>query len=92
MNCLTFTGSPNFIKHLTNNDTLLVPKMFLDYKTFVNAPYKNVHCCKGEASNVMCHCICQKWGLSNVDYQKFKRTTRKLKITNFFSNLQYQNL
>jgi hypothetical protein len=38
MNCLTFTGSPNVIKHLTNKDTLLVPKMF--YKTFVNTPYK----------------------------------------------------
>jgi hypothetical protein len=27
-----------------------------------------------------------------VDSQKFKRTSRKLKISNFFSNLQHQNL
>jgi hypothetical protein len=26
MNCLTSAESPNFIKHLTNNGTLLVPK------------------------------------------------------------------
>jgi hypothetical protein len=47
INYLTFTGSPNLKKHLTNKDTLLVPKMF--FKTFVNTPYKNVICCEGEA-------------------------------------------
>jgi hypothetical protein len=76
MNCLTSTGSPNFIKLLTNNNTLLVPKMV--YKTSVNTPYKNIICCEGEASNVLCHCICLKWGEAKyVDSQKFKRTTRK---------------
>jgi hypothetical protein len=41
-------------------DTLLVLKMF--YKISVNTPYKNINCCEGEASNVLYHCICQKWG------------------------------
>jgi hypothetical protein len=35
-------------------------KMF--YKTSVDTPYKNTNCCEGEASGVLCHCICQKWG------------------------------
>jgi hypothetical protein len=56
VNCLTFTGSQNFIKHLTNKDSLLVPKMF--YKTAVSTPYKNINCCEGEGLK----CICQKWG------------------------------
>jgi hypothetical protein len=51
MNWLTLTGFPNFIKHLTNKDTLLVPKIF--YKSCVNIPYKIVNCCKREVSNVL---------------------------------------
>jgi hypothetical protein len=35
-------------------------KMF--YQTVVSTPYKNINCCKGETSNVLCHCTCQKWG------------------------------
>jgi hypothetical protein len=35
-------------------------KMF--YKTSVDTRYKNTNCCEGEASCVLCHCICQKWG------------------------------
>jgi hypothetical protein len=31
------------------------------YKASGNTPYKNINCCEGEASNVLCHCICQKW-------------------------------
>jgi hypothetical protein len=69
-------------------DTLLVPKML--YKTSVNTPYKNINCCGGEA--MLCRCVCQRWGWSNVDSQKFKRTTGKLRITKIFSNLQHQNL
>jgi hypothetical protein len=41
-------------------------KMF--YKTFVNTPYQNVNSCEGEASNVLCQCICQNnqmWILKN---------------------------
>jgi hypothetical protein len=49
---------PNFIKHLTNKDSLLVPKMF--YKISINTPNKNITCCEEEVSNVLCHCICQK--------------------------------
>jgi hypothetical protein len=30
------------------------------YKTAVSTLYKNINCCEGEASNVLCHCICQK--------------------------------
>jgi hypothetical protein len=42
-------------------DSLLVPKkMFC--QTTVSTPYKNINCCEGEASNVLCHYICQKWG------------------------------
>jgi hypothetical protein len=42
---MLITGSPNFTKHLTNKDTLLVPKN-VRYKTFVNTLYKNVNCCE----------------------------------------------
>jgi hypothetical protein len=38
MNCVTFTGSPNFIKLPTKKDTLQVLKMF--YNTFVSTSYK----------------------------------------------------
>jgi hypothetical protein len=36
MNRFAPTGSPNFIKHLTNKDPFLVPKMF--YKTALRTP------------------------------------------------------
>ena len=42
MNCLTSTGSPNFIKHLTKIHCWF-QKMF--YKTSVDTPYKNTNCC-----------------------------------------------
>ena len=64
MNYPTFTGSPNFIKHLTKIHCWF-QKMF--YKTAVSTLYKNINCCEGEASNVLCHCIiCARNGVNQM--------------------------
>jgi hypothetical protein len=90
MNCLTSTGSPNFTRHLTNNDSLLAPKMF--YKTSVDTPYKNTNCCEGEASYVLCHCICQKWGNQMWILKNSKELLENLKSNPFFFKSTASNL
>jgi hypothetical protein len=50
------------------------------------APHQHINSCEGETSNVLCHYICQKWCKSDVDSQKFKRTSSKFKSTKLLSN------
>jgi hypothetical protein len=68
----------NYTKHLTNKNTLLVPKMF--YKTPVNIPHKKKLISVKEKPETYSATVYIRGGVNqaNVDSQKFNRVIRKL--------------
>jgi hypothetical protein len=56
------------------------------HQTFIPAPHKNINSGERETSNALPHYICQKWRKSDVDSQKFLKTSSKSKITKLLSN------
>jgi hypothetical protein len=74
MNCPTSTGSPNFIKHLTNKDTLLVPKMF--HKTSANTSYKILTAVK-ERLQMYCATVYARSGLIKCGFSKIQKNYYK---------------
>jgi hypothetical protein len=72
----TFIGFRNYIKILRNKDTLLVPvnALLSHYLYYSINGYQRV------TSEILFHCIFQKWSQSDVDIQKLERTFSKFEV------------